>query len=64
MTGVWSGPCRSGTACRVGSGFDEANRWLPYDLISNGPLGEVTQLATAAMGPFVLACCMDVPRRC
>ena len=47
----------------VALGFDAADRRVPFDLLSSGPLDEVAHLATAALGLLALACLIDVPRR-
>ena len=47
----------------VALGFDAADRRVPFDLLSSGPLDEVAHLATGALGLLALACLIDVPRR-
>jgi len=47
----------------VALGFDAADRRVPFDLLSSGPLDEAAHLATGALGLLVLACLIDVPRR-
>jgi LexA-binding, inner membrane-associated putative hydrolase len=57
---VWASPALLGG---VALGFDAVNRKVPFDLLSTGPLDEITHLATAALGLMVLACFIDAPRR-
>jgi inner membrane protein len=48
----------------VALGFGEAERRVEFDLWSTGLLDEISHLATAALGLLVLACLVDLPRRC